>query len=134
MPELEMSPTFTFANTGLSPNCFQSGKFKRKRQKIRENQGTFQFLIVSFQSSDFLHAQLCIQLSMIVAKFYLFVYHPVLCSHFGPQFRFVVKPKSVRPKRLKVSRSSTSVQRNDKILIESCKNIRNVKGKWVAFH
>ena len=58
-----------------------------------ERQGTFKFLIVSFQSSDFLRTQPCIKLSVIVAKFYSFVYHSVLCSHFEVQFHFVLKPK-----------------------------------------
>jgi len=37
-----------------------------------ENQRAFKFLIVAFRSSDFLLAQPCIQLSVIVAKFYPF--------------------------------------------------------------
>ena len=58
-----------------------------------EKQGTFKFLIVSFQSSDFLRTQSCIQLSVIVAKFYPFVYQSVLCSHVEAQFRVLMKPK-----------------------------------------
>ena len=80
-------------NQGKSGNfIFNEGNKGKMRDFVRDNQGTFKFLIVSFQSSDFLHSQPCIQLSVIVAKFYPFVYHSVLCSHFKAQFRFVMKP------------------------------------------
>ena len=73
----------------------------REIRDFRENQGNsfsikatfFKFLIVLFQSSDFLHTQPCVQLRVIVAKFYPFVYHSALCSHFEAQFHFVMKPK-----------------------------------------
>ena len=55
--------------------------------------GNFKFLIVSFQSSDFLHTKPCIQLNVTVSIFYVFVYQSTLCSHFEAQFRFVMKPK-----------------------------------------
>ena len=51
------------------------------------------FLIVSFQSNDFLHAQSCIQLSVVFAKFYPFVCKSGLGGHFEAQFCFVMKPK-----------------------------------------
>ena len=65
-----------------------------KMRDFLENQGNSKFLIVSFQSSNFLNTQPCIQLSVIFAKFYPFVYHSVLCSHFEAQFRFCYKTKS----------------------------------------
>ena len=74
---------------------FQSGKIRgilEIFQNIKENQRIFKFLIVSFLSSDFLCTQPCIQLSLIVAKFYP-MYDSVLCSHFEVQFRFALKPK-----------------------------------------
>ena len=39
-----------------------------------ENQGIFKFLILSFQSSDFLDTQPCVQLRVIVPNIYPFVY------------------------------------------------------------
>ena len=63
----------------------ENESFFRKSGKVRE---LLSFIIVSFRSSDFLHAQPCIQLSVIVAKFYPSVSHSVLCSHFEGQFRF----------------------------------------------
>ena len=38
-------------------------------RNVLENHGTSKFLIVSFQRSDFLLSQLCIQLSVIITKF-----------------------------------------------------------------
>ena len=61
---------------------------------IRENQGMFKFLIVLFQSSDFLHSQPCIQLRMIVAKFCPLAYHSAPYSHFEAHFHFVLKPRA----------------------------------------
>ena len=51
------------------------------------------FVIASYQSRDLFQSQSLIKLSVIVAKFYLFAYHSVLCSHYEAQFRFVLKPK-----------------------------------------
>ena len=62
-----------------------------------ENQGNFKFLIVYFQRSNFPHTQLCIQLSVIVAKFYHIVHQSVLCCHFEAQFCFVMKQKVELP-------------------------------------
>jgi len=81
------------AYAGLTPNQGKSGKM-RDCLEIKENQGAFKFLIVSFQSSDFLHAEPCIQLSVIVTKFYPFVYHSVLYSHFEVQFCFCYEAKN----------------------------------------
>ena len=68
-----------------------------------ESRETFKFLIVPFQSSDFLHTQPCILLSVIVAKIFPFVYHSVPCSHYESQIRFVMKPNTEKaqssPKR-----------------------------------
>ena len=50
---------------------FQSGKIRGNCEILLESQGTFKFSIVLFQSSDFLHTQPRIQLSVIVAKFYV---------------------------------------------------------------
>ena len=83
--------------TGLPPHQGdqgiqgKSGNFIFNQGKSGDNQTTFKFLIVSFQGSDFLRTQPCIQLSVIVANFYPSVYHFVLCNHFEAQFRFVMK-------------------------------------------
>ena len=74
---------------GLSANQGKSGNFIFSQGKS----GTFKLLIVSFQSSDFLHTQPCIHLSVIAAKFYPFLYNSVLYSHIAMQFPFVIKPK-----------------------------------------
>ena len=63
-----------------------------------ENQRTSKFLIVSFQKYDSLYTQSRIQLSVIVAKFYLFVYRYGMCSKYEAQFRSVMKLKFERPK------------------------------------
>ena len=66
---------------------------------------------------------------MIVANFYPFVYQSVLCSHFEPQFRFLLKQKLWMAKdRFKVLRCPIFVQRNDKKLSMGCKNIRENQG------
>ena len=63
--------------TGWLPNQEiqrKSGNFtfnqRKKKDFLRNhgNLGTFEFLIVSFQSGEFLYVQSCIQLSVIVAK------------------------------------------------------------------
>ena len=53
----------------------------------------FKFLTALLQSDDFLHNQSHIHLSVIAAKFYSFVYHSALCSHYEMEFFFVKKPK-----------------------------------------
>ena len=70
-------------------------------REFLENQGTFKFLLISFQSSDFLHAQSCIQLSVIVAKVYLVVYHSVLYGHFEMQFCYETKNLNEAKERFK---------------------------------
>ena len=72
------------------------------------------YLIVSFQSSDFLHTQPCIQLSVIVAKCYPFLYHYILYSHFETRLRFLLKPNTRTAKK---AQSLTPIQRNDKVVI-----------------
>ena len=88
------------------------------------------FPIVSFQSSGFLHTEPCTQLSVIVAKFYPFVYHSALCSHFEVQLWFVMKPEYGRPKvgsRL----SNTQYLSNEMIkeICMCCKTTRENQGK-----
>ena len=61
-------------------------------QKDEKSQGIFKFVVVSLRSSDFLHSQSHIQLSVTIVKFYHFVYHPVLCSYYQTQFSFALKP------------------------------------------
>ena len=73
---------------------FQSRKIRGNFWNIRENQGNLRFLIVSFRSCNVLHTQPYIQLSMIAAKFYPFVYLSVLYSHFEMQFRFCYEAKN----------------------------------------
>ena len=63
-------------------DCHQIRENHGKMRDFVENQGSFKFLIVSIQRSDFLYTHLCIHLSVIVTRFYPFIYHSVLCSHF----------------------------------------------------
>ena len=70
---------------------FNQGKSEERERffrKIRENQGTYKVLVL-FQSGDFLHNKSCIQLSVIVANLYPFVYYSVVFSHYGAQFLFL---------------------------------------------
>jgi len=70
-------------------------------QEFKENHGAFKFLVVSFQSSDFLDTKSRIQLSVTIAKFYPFVCHSVPYSHYELQFRFVMKLKFEQPKKFR---------------------------------
>jgi len=67
-------------------------------QEFKDNHGAFTFLVVSFQSSDFLDTKSRIRLSVMIAKFYPFVCHSVPYSHYELQFRFVMKLKFEQPK------------------------------------
>ena len=73
----------------------ENERYFRKSGKIKES---FMFLILSFQSSDFLHTQPCIQLNVTVAKIHPFVCQSGLRGHFEVQFRFVIRPKIEQPK------------------------------------
>jgi len=72
--------------SGLPPNLRIHGKSgnaisnQEKKKDFSKNQGNFKFCIVAVQSNDFLPTQSQIQLSVTITKFYLFIYHSVLCS------------------------------------------------------
>jgi len=67
-------------------------------QEFKDNHGAFTFLVVSFQSSDFLDTKSRIRLSVMIAKFYPFVCHSVPYSHYELQFRFAMKLEFEQPK------------------------------------